>query len=40
MQMYNIIVIGLQVGCLLDVVAVVGAMLGDVFILVYNLMCR
>jgi hypothetical protein len=29
-------VIGLTVGCLFDVVAVVGAILGDVFILVYN----
>jgi hypothetical protein len=36
----NIIVIGLVVGCLVDVVAVVGAMLSDVFILVYNFICR
>jgi hypothetical protein len=35
----NIIVIGLIFGCLVDVVAVVGAMLGDVFVLVYNFMC-
>jgi hypothetical protein len=35
----NIIVIGLVVGCLVDVVAVVGAILGDVFILVHNFIC-
>jgi hypothetical protein len=33
-------VIGLIVGCLVDVVDVVGAILADVFILVYNLRCR
>jgi hypothetical protein len=37
---FNIIVIGLIVGCFVDVVAVVGAILGDVFILVYNFRCR
>jgi hypothetical protein len=33
-------VIGVIVGCLVAVVAVVGATLGDVFILVYNFRCR
>jgi hypothetical protein len=33
-------VIGFIVGCLLEVVAFVGGILGDVFILMYNFMCR
>jgi hypothetical protein len=33
-------VTALVVGCLLDVVAVVGAILDDVLILVYNFRCR
>jgi hypothetical protein len=33
-------VIGLIVGCLVDAVAVVGAVLEDVFILVCKLRCR
>jgi hypothetical protein len=39
-RVVNIIVISLVVGCLVDMVAVVGAMLGDVLILVYYFMCR